>query len=189
MSDLEDKANENDSNIKSKLERINDHFSKTVEEELSDEIPTADIGASIFLVVVSGLVGLYFIAHQTSSTGFFTSKFSTFEMVMLYGISIYWITTSVLILLGQKNPSRDLDSYGGLFFATFAIAWLFLVFPFDFTYFADVLQPDFLRPLVRLISNDIARVLMVLAIITHLGFAVYALIQRLYVRKARAQKI
>jgi hypothetical protein len=110
-------------------------------------------------------------------------------MVMLYGILLYWITTSVLILLGQKHPSRNLDSYGGLFFATFATAWLFLVFPFEFSYFVDVLQPDFLRPLVRLISNDIARVLLVLLFIGQLVAAVYSLIQRLYVRKARAQKI
>ncbi len=189
---MEDQANENDNNKKSIVERINDHFSKTEEEELSDEIPIADIGASIFLIIVNGSIGLYFIAHQTSLTGFFTTKFSTFEMVMLYGIMVYWITTSVLILIGQKHPSQDLDSYGGLFFATFAIAWLFLVFPFEFTYFADVLQPEFLRPLVRLISNDIGRILMILAFIIHLGFGVYALLQRLYirnVRKERAQKI
>ena len=183
---MEDKAN--DSNKKSKLESIKNHFSKTVEEELSDDIASADIAASIFLIVVNGLVGLYFIAHQTSSTGFFTSKFSTFELVMLYGILIYWITTSALILLGQKHPSRNLDSYGGLFFATFAYAWLFLVFPFEFTYFADVL-PAFLRFLLQWISNDIARVMMVLLFIFHLLAAVYALLQRLYVRKAQAQKI
>ncbi|MHA2174999.1 MAG: hypothetical protein ACXABI_09235 [Candidatus Hodarchaeales archaeon] len=188
---MEDKANENSSNKKSKLESIKNHFSNTemLEEELSDDISIEDIGASIFIIIVATGLGLYFIAHQSSSTGFFTSKFSTFEMVMLYGILLYWITTSVLILLGQKHPSRNLDSYGGLFFATFATAWLFLVFPFEFSYFVDVLQPDFLRPLVRLISNDIARVLLVLLFIGQLVAAVYSLIQRLYVRKARAQKI
>lgn len=184
---MENKANENDSNKKSKLESIKNHFSKTVEEELSDDIAFEDIGASIFLLIVNGLVGLYFIAHQMSSTGFFTSKFSTFEMVMLYGIMTYWITTSVLILVGQKHPSRDLDSYGGLFFATFAITWLFLVFPFDFTYFDDVL-PAFLRFLLQWISNEIALVLLVLLFILHLIAAVYALMQRLYVRNVRVQR-
>ena len=168
----------------SKLESIKDHFSKTAEEELGDEIASNDIVASIFLIVVNGLFGLYLIVHQTVSTGFFTSKFNTFEMILLYGFFIYWIITSVLILIGQKHPSRDLDSYGGLFFATFAIVWLIVIFPFEFTYFADVL-PDFLRFLVQWISNEIALVLLILLFIVHLILAVYSLILRLYVRKAR----
>ena len=183
---LGNKANENYSDKISKLESIKDHFSKTAEEELGDEIASNDIIASIFLLVANGLFGLYFIVHQTVSTGFFTPMFSTFEMLMLYGILIYWITTSVLILIGQKHPSRDLDSYGGLFFATFAIVWLIVIFPFEFIYFADVL-PDFLRFLVQWISNEIALVLLILLFIPHLIFAIYALILRLYVRKARAQ--
>ena len=51
-----------------------------------------------------------------------------------------------------------------------ATAWITVVFPFDFTYFADVL-PDFLRFLVQWISNDIARILMVLYTIA-MGIAV-----------------
>jgi hypothetical protein len=179
------------SNKKSKLERLNDHFSKTVEEELSDDIDIQDKGASIFIIVVGGLLGLIFITHQMSSTGFFTSKFSTFEMVMLAGWLGYWLLTAVLILIGQKHPSRDLDSYGGLFFATFAAAWFFLFFPFEFTYFADAL-PAFLRFLLQWISNEIALVLLVLLFTGQLVAAVYALMQRLYVRsvrKARAKKI
>jgi hypothetical protein len=183
---LENKANENDSNKKSTLESIKDHFSKRAEEELSDDIPLEDIGASIFILVVISFFGLVFIAHQTGSTGFFTSMFNTFEMVMLYGILIYWMTTSVLILIGQKNPSRNLDSYGGLFFATFATGWLIVVFPFEFTYFTDVL-PVFLRFLMQWISNEIALVLLILLFIGQLIAAVYTPIERLYVRKARAQ--
>ncbi|MFX0124354.1 MAG: hypothetical protein ACFFAE_12000 [Candidatus Hodarchaeota archaeon] len=182
---MENSANEDNTEKKSMLESMKIYFSKIAEEELSDEIASDDIAASIFLIVVNCLFGLYFIAHQMVSTGFFTSMFSTLEMVMLYGILIYWITTSVLILLGRKHPSRDLDTYGGLFFAAFAIGWLILVFPFEFTYFADVL-PDFLRFLVQWISNEIALVLLVLLFIVHLIFAVFSLIIRLYVLKARA---
>jgi hypothetical protein len=168
----------------SKIESIKDRFSKTAKEELSDEIASDDIAASVLLIVVNGLFGLYLIVHQAVSTGFFTPKFGMFEMILLYGIFVYWITTSVLILIGQKHPSRDLDSYGGLFFATFAIVWLIVIFPFDFTYFADVL-PDFIRFLVQWISNEIALVLLILLFIIHLILAVYSLILRLYVRKAR----
>ncbi len=187
MLGLENKANENYNLKISKLELIKDHFSKIAKEELSDEIASNDIIASIFLILVNGLFGLYFIIHQMVSTGFFTSMFSTFEMIMLYGIIIYWITTSILILIGQKHPSRDLDTYGGLFFATFAIVWLILIFPFEFAYFANVL-PDFLRFLVQWISNEIALVLLIILSIIHLILAVYSLIIRLFVRKARAQR-
>ena len=167
-----------------KLESIKNRFFKTAKEELSDEIASDDKIASIFLIVVNGLLGLYLIVHQTVSTGFFTSKFNTFEMILLYGIFIYWIITSVLILIGQKHPSRDLDSYGGLFFATFAIVWLIVIFPFEFTYFADVL-PDFLRFLLQWISNEIAMVLLIIFFVVHLILAVYSLILRLFVRKTR----
>ena len=60
-----------------KLESIKNRFSKTAKEELSDEIASDDKVASIFLIVVNGLLGLYLILHQTVSTGFFTPKFST----------------------------------------------------------------------------------------------------------------
>jgi len=63
-------------------------------------------------------------------------------MLLLYGSLICWIVTSAVLLFGRKNLSRDLDSFGGLIFATVGIAWLFVVFPFEFAYFADVV-PDF----------------------------------------------
>jgi len=168
----------------SKLESIKNRFSKTAKEELSDEIASDDKIASILLIVVNGLLGLCLIVHQTVSTGFFTSKFNTFEMILLYGFFIYWIITSVLILIGQKHPSRNLDSYGGLFFATFTIGWLIVIFPFQFTHFADVL-PDFLRFLLQWISNEFAIVLLIILFVVHLILAVYSLILRLFVRKAR----
>ncbi|MFX0066011.1 MAG: hypothetical protein ACFFC7_27915 [Candidatus Hermodarchaeota archaeon] len=171
-----------------KINAIKIWFSKTVEEDLSDEIASDDRVASVVIIVVCVLIGLYFVAHQLWSTGFFTATFGFLEMLLLYGTLIYWIVTSSLILLGLKNPSRDLDSFGGLFFATFSIAWLFLVFPFEFAYFADVL-PAFIRFLVQWISNDIARVLLVLLFILHLVFAVISLILRVNVYKARARKM
>jgi hypothetical protein len=108
-------------------------------------------------------------------------------MIMLYGPLIFWITTSTFILIGWKNPSRNLDSFGGLAFATFCIIWLLIVFPFEFAHFADAL-PEFLRFLLGWISNDVAGVIMVLEIVVHLIFAVYSFIQRVFVYKARASK-
>jgi len=168
-----------------KTEAIKSWFSKQVEEDVDDDIPLDERVASIAIVVFGVLIALYFAAHQTWSTGFFTATFGTLEMLLLYGSLIYWIVTSALMLFGCKNLSRDFD-IPGLFFVTVGIAWLFMVFPFDFAYFADVL-PDFLRFLVQWISNDIARVVMVLWIIVNLVAAVYYGILRVFVRKAHAK--
>ena len=127
-----------------------------------------------FFFVGSVLMLLYFVAHQMLSTGFFTAKFGTIEMIMLYGSWIAWIITAGLEgVFGQRLLSRLFDTFGGIIFIAVATAWLLVVFPFEFAYFADVL-PDFLRFLVQWISNDIARVLMVLYIIVMGVAAVYA---------------
>ena len=168
--------------------KIKDEFYRLVDKEVEGNIdPYADRGLSIAIVVFCVLIGLYFVFHQTGSTGFFTESFGTFKMFLFYGFLIYWIITSTLIIFGLRNPSRNLDTFGGLLYATIAIAWLFVVFPFDFAYFSDVL-PDSLRFLVQWISNTIARVLMVLLFIMHMFFTVYATLLRIAVYKARARR-
>jgi hypothetical protein len=169
------------------LQSMKTHISKTAEEELDDKIASDDRSSSVVIIVVCIPFILLYIAHQTMSTDFFTSKFGPLEIIMLYGPLIFWIATSTLILIGQKNPSRNLDSFGGLFFATFAISWNLVVFPFEFAYFADVL-PDFLRFLLGWISYEVARVLILLLIIVHLVFAVYSFVLRVFVFKARASR-
>lgn len=170
-----------------RTEAIKSWFSRLAEEDADDDIPYDERVASIAIVVFGVVIGLYFVAHQTGLTGFFTATFGTLEMLLLYGSLAYWIVTSVLMLFGCKNLSRDFD-IPGLFFVTVGIAWLFVVFPFDFAYFADML-PDFFRFLVQWISNDIAQVLMVLGIILHLALAVFSTILRVFVRKARAKRL
>jgi hypothetical protein len=92
----------------------------------------------IGIVVFSVLMVLYFAAHRTRSTGFFTATFGTLEMLMLYGL------------------------------------WGLL--------------PESLRFLVQWISNDIARVLMVLGIIVYLGAAVYCPIAYGFIGKKRSAR-
>jgi hypothetical protein len=168
------------------MRAIKSRLSGLVEKEVEYADPYEDRGLSIAIVVVGVLMGLFFGAHQTRSTGFFTAAFGTLEMLLLYGTLLYWIATSALIIVGQKNLSRDLD-FGGLFFAAVAVAWLLVVFPFDFAHVADTL-PDSLRFLVQWISTDIARVLMVLSFIVYLVLAVFSAILRVSVYSARAQE-
>jgi hypothetical protein len=171
-----------------KTEAIKRWFSSQVEAEVADDIPYNERVVDIAIVMFSFLFGLFFVAHQTGSTGFFTATFGPLEILLLYGSLIFWIVSAALEgIFGRKHLSRDFDSFGGLIFVTIGIAWLLVVFPFDFAYFADVM-PDFLRFLVQWISNNIARVLLVLGIILHLVAAVYSAILRVFVRKARARK-
>ena len=154
--------------------KIENWFSRG-KAEADKGIPNHERIAGIgFFFVGSVLMVLYLAAHQIGSTGFFTAKFGTIEMIMLYGSWIAWIITSGLEgVLGQRLLSRLFDTFGGIIFMAIATAWLLVIFPFEFTYFSDVL-PDFLRFLVQWISNDIARVVMVLYAIA-MGFAaVYA---------------
>ena len=135
-----------------------------------------------FFFAGSVLMILYLAAHQIWSTGFFTEAFGTTEMIMLYGSWISWIITSGLEgVLGQRLLSRLFDTFGGIIFIAVATAWLAVVFPFDFTYFANVL-PGFLRFLLQWISNDIARILMVLYAIAMGIAAVYAPIAYKFIR-------
>lgn len=159
-------------------------FSGLVEREVEYADPYEDRGLSIAIVVAGVLTGLFFVVHQARSTGFFTATFGPLEMLLLYGTLLYWIVTSALIVVGQKNLSRDLD-FGGLFFAAFALAWLLVVFPFDFARSADTL-PDPLRFLVTWCSNDIARVLMVLSFIVNVVLAVFSAVLRVSVYRRRA---
>jgi len=141
--------------------------------EAEKGIPFGDRVVGIAIVAFSVLMVLYFAAHQRRSTGFFTATFGTFEMIALYGIWVYWIVAAGLeAVLGQRLLSRLFDVFGGLIFSGICIAWLLVVFPFEFANFADVL-PHSLRFLVQWISNGIARVLLALGTIVHLGAAVF----------------
>ena len=153
-------------------ENVENWFSRA-KAEADKGVPLNDRVTGIILAVASVLAILYFAAHQTGSTGFFTTKFGTLEMFFLYGALVFWIITCSLDgIFNQRLLSRLLDSFGGVIFTTISVAWLLAVFPFEFAYFADVL-PDFLRFLVQWISNDIARVLMVIGIIVSAIAAVY----------------
>jgi hypothetical protein len=156
--------------------------------EADKGVPLNERVVGVAIVVVSILAMLYFAAHQAGSTGFFTTAFGALEMVMLYGNLTAWAITGFLEgALGQRLLSRLFDAFGGIIFITISLAWLLVVFPFDFVYFADVL-PDFLRFLVQWISNDIARGLMVIGVIVFAVVAIYAPIAYKFVSLKRFKR-
>ncbi len=160
-------------------------FSRLVQKEVANADPYEDRGMSIAIILAGVLIGSYLIAHQVQSTGLFTASFGPLETLLLYGTLLFWIATCALIVVGQKDRSRDLD-LGGLFFAAFAAAWLLGAFPFDFAHLGDLL-PGSLRFLAQWISNDVARVLMALAFMVQLGLAVFSAVLRVAVYRARME--
>jgi hypothetical protein len=163
-------------------------FSKRVDGQLEELASKSRDGSrpAIVFVLIFTLIVLYFAVNQIWSTGFFTSAFGSLETLFLYGSLFEWIVVGVLEVFGRKNLSRDIDAFGGIIFVTIAGIWLFVIFPFEFTHFADVL-PDSLRFLLQWISNDIARVLLVLWIIVNGVAATYYGILRVLVRKELAR--
>lgn len=166
----------------------NESWFSRAKTEADKDIPKNEriVGVGFFFTG-SILMIIYLAAHQIMSTGFFTPKFGTIEMVMLYGSWIAWIVTSGLEgVLGQRLLSRLFDTFGGIVFIAIATAWLVIVFPFDFTYFANML-PEFIRFLVQWISNDIARVIMVLYTIAIGVAAIYAPIGYKFIKINRSK--
>ena len=136
-------------NILTKNKSAQNWFSRG-KEDADRGIPRNEriVGVGVFFAG-SVFVLFYLGFHQFWSTGFFTSAFGIMEMIMLYGSWICWIITSGLEgVFGQRLLSRLFDTFGGIIFIVLATAWLFVVFPFEFTYFANVL-PSFLRFLVQ----------------------------------------
>jgi hypothetical protein len=166
-------------------ERTDNWFSRG-KAEADKGIPKNERIAAIgFFFAGSVLMILYLAAHQILSTGFFTTQFGPIEMIMLYGSWISLVISSGLEgILGQRLLSRLFDTFGGIIFIVVATAWLVIVFPFDFTYFANVL-PDFLRFLVQWISNDIALILMALYAIVMGIAAIYSPIAYKFIKIKR----
>jgi hypothetical protein len=142
--------------------------------EADKGIPRSDRVVSISICVLCILLLAYIAAHQVQATGFFTSRFNGFEAFLLYGSLVFWIVSSGLEgIFSRRLLSRIIDAFGGVFLVAFSLIWLLVIFPFDFTYFSAVL-PDSLSFLLQWISNGVARVLMIIGFVFHLGAALYA---------------
>ncbi len=143
-------------------------------KEAKKSLPRNERVFGIGIVIFCILMIFFFWTHQTQSTGFFTSKFGSLEMVLFYGFWLFWISTASLeAIFSQRLLSRIDDTFGGLIFTTISIALLLILFPFEFSHLSDVL-PESIRFLVQWISNEIALVIMFLLVIAHLAAAIYS---------------
>ena len=121
-------------------------------------IPADERLSSATIAVFSIVMVLFFVSHQTQSTGFFTAEFGTLEQFLFYGYWVVWVTTATLEgILGLRLLSRFFDVFGGIIFLVISTIMLLIIFPFDFQYLADAL-PESLRFLLEWVSDDVARV-------------------------------
>lgn len=147
------------------------HFSWIEKEAKKDYVKSSQRGGEMASVIGILLVTFFFYAHQAWSTGFFTSSFGTIEAFFLYGSILLGIVAPLVrATTGRRNKSRPPEMIVSVF-CIVASVWLLMVFPFDFAHFADIV-PDFLRFLVNWISNDIARVLIILGTVGGIVFIV-----------------
>lgn len=117
----------------------------------------------IVAAAVFPLIFGFFAYQQYANTGFFTNGFQSWEMLALYGsISLSMIPPLARAFVGRRNPVRPYEAAVNIFFGL-ATLYLLGVFPFNFVYFANGF-PDVARFAFVWITNDIARVVMVLMI-------------------------
>lgn len=115
----------------------------------------------IAAVIAMTLLLAFFIYHQATDTGFFTSKFGTFEAFLLYGpILLSYPAPLIRAFTGHRNPSRPFEAFDSLFLGAAAV-WFLMKFPFEFEYLADPL-PGGLEFLLSWVNNDIAKIPLVL---------------------------
>jgi hypothetical protein len=139
--------------------------------------PGQRFGEVVSAVIVLLILGFY-LYHQVANTGFFTSKFGGWEMFAFYGsILLSLVSPIARAVVGRRNPVRPVEAFCNLFFA-FASLWLFFVFPFNFAHFADAL-PGAIRFALSWITNDIAKVVLVLAFIGGLISAIVNIVRYL----------
>lgn len=158
-------------------------FARHAEAEAKkDRLSLSDRAGNVVGILIMLVLLWFFIAHQMSSTGFFTSKFGQTETFLFYAPPLLFIIQSAAkAAVGRKNVLRPLDA-AGMMLSFVALVWVFAVFPFDFSHLADVL-PGFLRFLLQWISNDIVRVVMAIGIVASPVVAIYTVALYVFVRR------
>jgi len=151
-------------------------------EAIRDRLRPSERVGQLAGVVIAAIVAVYFTVLYTSSSGFFTSKFTTADAVLFFGIAFLGVIPGLVRgIIGRKNATRPLDVILSISMLV-AAAWFLSSFPFDFSHLADAL-PTSLQFLLSWISDGIAKVLMAVAIIASIFMIAYTTLLYLAVRR------
>lgn len=137
-----------------------------------DRLKLSERVGEAFGIIVIALVVLFFREHQIQNTGFFTPRFGLTESYLFYGSALFGVVTgSARALIGRRNAVRPLEVFGALLWAS-ASYWLLQVFPFDFSHLPDLL-PDTIRFLLWWLTDEVARLLLIIGVIAGAVQAIY----------------
>jgi hypothetical protein len=120
-------------------------------------------GELVSVVIVLLILGFY-VYNQVANTGFFTSNFVGWTIVVFYGTFALSILPPLLrATIGKRSTVRPFETAFN-FLSAAAFIFLLAVFPFNFAHFPDAL-PQAIRFMFSWVSNDVAKIAMVLAIL------------------------
>lgn len=137
-----------------------------------DRLRLGERAGEVVGIIVIALFVLFFRENQIQNTGFFTSKFGPTESFLFYGSAMFGVVTGVArALVGRRNPVRPLEVFGALLWAS-ASYWLLQVFPFNFSHLPDLL-PEAVRFVLWWLTDEVARLLLVIGVIAGIVQAVY----------------
>ena len=158
-------------------------FKEQVEKEAAkDKVsPTENVG-QIVGVAVAVVIIVFFAIHQTRPTGFFTDEFGTAAAVLLYAMLVFGMVPQLLrFLFGRKNLARPFDAASLVLFFVGGLYFL-VVFPFDFSHFAEPL-PRALEPILDWISATFAKWILGIGVVASPFFSVYTFFLHIAVKK------
>ncbi len=127
----------------------------------------------------------FFAAHQVWATGFFLPDFGLIGAFLLYASILYVLVVLNTTLFGlREDRALILDLFGGVLW-TIASVWLFIVYPFNFAHFADIV-PWPLTPLVSWITPANARLVCALILVGMVAFIPFFALQLVGARRRLA---
>lgn len=133
-------------------------------EAATDRMKQPERAGQLISVMLTVIAATYLFMHWLRDTGFYDPGFDEIDATMLFGPMLFSLVPPLFrFLVGRKNASRPSDVIVSVLFIISAIYFL-ANFMFNMEVFATPL-PEGVRFLLDWISDDVARILLGLAIV------------------------
>ncbi len=146
---------------------------RQIEKEAKGDVLSFPDRIGQIAAVALNLVAIAFFAiHHTRPTGFFTDELGTLAAVLLYAVLIVVMAPLfVRLIVGRKNPARLIEIGTNVVFLV-AMLYLLVVFPFDFSHFAEPL-PRWLEFLLEWVPSWLAKAVLAIGIVVSAIMPIY----------------
>jgi hypothetical protein len=133
-------------------------------EAEKDKLKDAERASQLVSWIFTAIAAWFLLAHWTEDTGFYTSEFDQLDALVLFGPLLFGLLPPVVrTLRGRKNIARPWDIASTMLFVL-SSAYFLCQFHFDMTFFAVPL-PEGMRFLIDWVTEDIAKVVLVIGVI------------------------